>query len=606
MTDRTKILPPSIFLTHYRMMTEEIHPSKLNIFQQYRRTVKFASTTSRLKNKDWYRDALALDVQIHCYIKDDGGASCFLHVVSSDFYEQIGTLNPSQLTQYSELEKFVNQTLFHEAAKRAKSLGIILYLADEMSIASLGPEHENPGDMNGLRTMMVDSPKKALDDKTVSVESHAWRLFPYAGASEGNEFATAVAVSRKYEDTLRVFREIGEDMNLPIMTEALCAPLCAIASMPWFSKTDRNGTVAVLNYDKFTLLAFFNSSFDLMLLRYMPHSNGAKVPANIGPAVLATAAAFELEDPAIQLLPLSGQDVDPAIISLQSSMMGSEIMLVDISEIMKKKNLPENTPLEMLVSTQKIDPAICPLAENETFSSYQDEEWHLQDFLAPSRKELELHPGAKDIKLLKLGRRAKMLAAVALVGVVLYSGFDVWKKMASPAWLHKPNNSASSTAMLNEKVKQYGHWNNLLKGRSKGWVSMELVTQMIPNDGSVILKEVDHQVTQKPEKDGKKLGFKKEWNISGLANDAGLKYLAEMNTRQGVQKLFSNVAKTTGNSAYLPSAGKRNITVTLEKKNNSANPGSKMKYAFSMVITQTFASTDDMAIAGIKPVTKKK
>ena len=79
-----------------------------------------------------------------------------------------------------------------------------------------------------------------------------------------------------------------------------------------------------------------------------------------------------------------------------------------------------------------------------------------------------------------------------------------------------------------------------------------------------------------------------------------------MKTSQGAHKLFTNVAKTTGNSAYLPSAGKRNITVTLEQKNDSANPGSKLKYTFSMVVTQTFASTDDMAIAGIKPVTKKK
>ena len=267
------------------MMNEEIHPSNLNILQQYRRTVKLATSTSRLKNADWYKDALELDVQVHLYLKDEGGADCYLHIGSTNHYEQIDSLNSHQLEKYDELEKFVHQILSMDDARRAKSLGIIFYIADEMSIASLGPEHQNPGELDDLRTMMLDSPKEVLEDKTVSLESHAWRLFPYAGAAVGNEFATAVAVSRKREDTLRAFREIGEQMNLPIRTTALCAPLCAIASLPWFSNQDSNGTVAVVSYEKFTLLSFYNSSFELMLLRYMPHSNGAKVPANIGRAV---------------------------------------------------------------------------------------------------------------------------------------------------------------------------------------------------------------------------------------------------------------------------------------------------------------------------------
>jgi len=548
------------------MMNEEIHPSNLNIIQQYRR-----------------------------------------------HYEKIGTLTQHQLDNYEELEKFVSQILFHEAANHAKSLGIVTYLGDEMSIASLGPEHQNPGELGELRDMMMDSPKEVLEDKTVSIESHAWRLFPYAGAEVGNEFATAVAVSRKHENTLRALREIGEQMNLPIRTTALCAPLCAIASLPWFSSVDNNGTVAVINYQKFTLLGFFNKSYELMLLRYMPHSNGAKVPANIGPAVLATAAAFELENPVIQLLPVCGQDMEPAIVSLQSTMMGSEIMLVDIQEVMRNKNIPETVPLEVLTTTQQLDPEIYPLAANETFSSYESERWHTQDFLSPSNEELEMNPGQQDMKLLKLGRRMKMVAALLLGAVVLYSGFNVWNKMSSPEWLYKPKNSAATAAMLSKQIQQYDHWENLLKERSKAWVSMELLTRMVPEDGSVILSGVTHSVTQKPEQGAKKLGFQKEWVVKGLTNEAGLKHLSALSTREGVKKLFSDVAAATGNSAYLPDAGKRDITVTLKQKNNnrfntvgSRSPGDTLKYSFTMVITQTFGGGDDMAIAGVKTVTIKR
>lgn len=595
------------------MMLEDTHPSELNLLQQYRRTVKLANTTSRLKNNDWYKDALELDVQVHCYMKDEGGADCFLHVRSTNHYAAIGSLNPRQLEQYEELEKFVNHVLSLDDCGRAKSLGVIIYIADEMSIASLGPEHQNPADLGELRGLMAESPKEVLEDKTVSLESHAWRLFPYAGAAAGNEFATAVAVSRRREDTLRAFREIGEQMNLPIRTAALCAPLCAVASLPWFSSADQNGTVAVVSYQKFTLLAFFNANFDLMLLRYMPHANGAAVPANIGPAVLATAAAFELENPGIQLLPVGGQDVEAAIVSLQSSMMASEIVLVDIKGIVASKHLPEGTPLEVLATTQDLDAEVYPLAANETFGSYKEDGWHRQDFLAPAREEIELHPAEQDMKLLKLGRRLKTVAAVLLAAVVLYSGFSVWRKMTSPAWMYQPKNTVTTAAVLGKQIQQFNHWENLLKDRSKAWASMELLTQMVPEDGSVILSDVSHRVVQKPEKGAQKVGLQKEWVVNGLMNEKGLEHLNRLSTREGIKKLFSDVATTTGNSAYLPDVGKRDITVTMKQLNNHKfnavnpkNPGDKLKFAFKMTITQTFGSADDMAIAGLKPAEVKK
>ena len=586
-------------------MHEEIHPSKLNIFKQYRRAVKQARSTSRLKNKDWYRDALDLGVQIHCYIKDSGGAECFLHVSETNVYARIGTLNPRQLQQYDELEKFVHKALFHEAAAKAKSLGIIIYLADELSLASLGPEYQDREEVPELRDLITASPKEVLEDKTVSIESHAWRLFPYAGATEGKEFATAVAVSRTYEGTLRAFREIGEEMNLPVRTAALSAPLCALASLPLFSSANNSGTVAILNYQEFTLLAFFNNNFDLMMLRYMPHSNGATVPVNIGPAILATSTAFELENPTIQIIPVFGQNVDTAVLSLQSSMIGSEIILVDIKDINRRRNLPQSIPLEMVVSTQEIDADVFPLASNETFMSFASENWQLQDFLSPSNEELEMSPNRNDIKLLKIGGIAVKLAAVILAAVILYSGFQVWGKVKSPAWLFEAKNSAATATMLGQELQQYNHWENLLKDRSKGWVSMELMSQMVPTDGSVILSGVNHSVSQKPEKHSQKLGFDKKWVINGLANEEGLKHLSAVATREGVKKLFTEVATSTGNSAYLPDEGKRDITVKLtQKTNNSYNSlapktlGDKLEYSFTILIVQSFTSADDMAIAG--------
>ncbi|WP_435893817.1 hypothetical protein [Oceaniferula spumae] len=595
------------------MIHKDKHPSELNSLQRYNRTVKLATKTNRLKNKDWYRDALELDVQVHCYKRDEAGMDCYLHVKSHNLYEKIGVLKPSQLEQYDELKIFVNQALSHEAAAKAKSLGIIFYLADELSIASLGPEHQNPAELDELRAKMVESPKEVLEDKTVSIESHAWRLFPYAGAAAGNEFATAVAVSRRNEDTLRALRDIGEELNLPIRTAALSAPLCAIDALPWFSRADQNGTVAVFAYKQFSLVAFFNQHFDLMLFRYMPHSNGATVPANIGPAVLATAAAFELENPVIQIIPVSGQDVDAAIVSLQSSMMNSEIILMDIGEIVRNKNLPTDVPLEMLATTQELDMEMNPLAANETFRTCLEDGWHVQDFLAPSAEELEFSPSEQDMKLLKMSRHGKVAAACILGGVVLYSGFSIWSKLTDPAWMYESKNTAGTAAALNKELQQYKHWENLLKDRSKGWVSLELITRLSPDDGSVMLTDVNHRFLNSKTSNAGKHGFQKEWIVNGLADEEGLKYITAISTRDGIKRLFLGVAKTTGNEAYLPEAEHRDVTVNLKQNNNPKfkpkSPkriGGNLPYSFRMVITQTFGSDDNMALAGVKPTSTKK
>ena len=122
-------------------MSDLKHPSKLNVFQQYRRSVKVAKTTSRMKNMAWYQDPLDLDIQIHCYLKDDTGAACYLHIRSSNVFEKLDDLNLRQLEQRDQLEQFIDAALKHDSCRGAKSLGVVFYLADEFSLAGLGPEY---------------------------------------------------------------------------------------------------------------------------------------------------------------------------------------------------------------------------------------------------------------------------------------------------------------------------------------------------------------------------------------------------------------------------------------------------------------------------------
>ena len=590
-------------------MSDLKHPSELNTFQQYRRSVKVAKTTSRMKNLAWYQSPLELDVQIHCYIKDGSGASCYLRVQSSDVYEQIKGLNSRQLEQREELEKFIDSALEHEACRKAKSLGVIFYLADEFSLAGLGPEYRNPSELPDLRDKMHHDPKEVLDDKTISTETHAWRLFPYAGAAAGGEFATAVAVSRRRSETLKALREIGDEKNFPIKTSALSAPLCAIGLVPWFANASEDGGVCLFNYHTFTLMAFFNSHGNLIVLRFMPHANGAVIPANIGPAIQSTATAFEMEKPDIFLVSMVGNDLVSFSSLLQQSMHGASVLTVDPDQLLHAHGLPPGYPLEFIAITQDIDTEVYPLAENETFSALRDEAWYLQDFLSAEQNEIDMYPDRADMKILKFGRRIKKMIAVLFMGIFLYAGYTISTKVKSDVWSHQPADDKAEKNVLTNELKRYQHWNNLLMDRSKAWVCLELVARMIPVDGSVILKTVKHDVQLKKESNSSQSGFSKGWVITGFASELGIEHLEKHCTSDGINKLFLDVALSTENAVYLPEAGHRDITVSLVPRSNpsfnkfnSQNAGNSFERVFTLTISQNVTADDEMALSTVEGV----
>lgn len=588
------------------------HPSELNSYQQYRHAVKIAKSSSRMRNPAWYQNALDLDVQIHLYLMDNVSAACYLYVRSSGVFDKIADISSRQLEQREELAKLVDKALKHDASRGAKSLGVVLYLADEFSLAGLGPEYKNPAELQGLREKMRYAPKEVLDDKTISTETHAWRLFPYAGAAAGTEFATAVAVSCKRSHTLKALREIADEKNFPIRTCALSAPLCAIGLVPWFANGGSDGGVCLFNYHTFTLMAFFGSQGELLVMRSMPHANGSAMPANIGPAIQATATAFEMERPDISVVSMVGNDVEALSAILQQSIPGASANTVNFDDFLHENNLPVDSPLECISVTQTIDPEIFPLAGNETFTALAKEGWHLQDFLAADQHELDMYPDRSDMKILRFGGRVKKLAAVLFLGVLAYGGLNISTKINSDVWAHQPKDDQAESKLLTGEIARYEHWNNLLMDRSKAWVCLELVARITPTDGSVVLKNVKHDLKLKREVNSSDSGFSKDWVITGYATDHGIEQLEKHCTSDGVRKLFLDVAQCTESAAYLPDVGQRDITVSLAprsnpmynkyNKYNNLNAGSAFERIFTLTISQNITADDEMALVAVKEV----
>ncbi|MGJ8676819.1 MAG: hypothetical protein ACSHX0_04835 [Akkermansiaceae bacterium] len=576
----------------------------MNIYQSYQRAVQLSKTTSRMNNHDWYKKSLELDVQVHFYPSEANSLNSYLFIKSKNHYEKLASIEYDQLENQDALQGYVNELLQNQGMKKIKSVGVILYVADELAIASLGPEHQNPFELLDLKERIINEPGEVLEDKTVSMDTHSWRLFPYVGAVDGSEFATAVVLSRKYAETMRLFREIGNEQNLPIVTSVLSAPICAVASLPWFSKAKEHGMIVVFNYAQFTLLAFFNQLGDLMMLRNMPHPAGSHFPVNIGSGLIATANAFELESPEINILSLVNNEMSGLITSVQKTMQNSDIMLIDQKEILKSRGLAPDIPLEMLVTTQDYDLESCPLASNKTFMDLKENSWHLQEFLLPSTEEAILYPNLGEMKLLKLGKYLKMAALVVGLCLISWKGFTLLKIMQSEAWQYNGGSGVASAGVLQAQIKKYGQLNGVLQDRSKGWVCLELLRTFTPEDGSVILDEVSHVAIQERAGKTAKSGMSKSWSINGFTTEKGLSYLESLTTRGRMDALFSVIAKTSGNSAYSADVAQRELLVDLQNSINSsfkstASVGDPNSYplSFKMNIRQTLSASDQMAIS---------
>jgi len=582
----------------------------MSLRQQYKHAIRLDKTTSRMSNKDWYRDALELDVQLHCYIVDEARMDCYLHIQSSAYYEVIGQCDLNALEKKESQVALLQGVLESPAVKKAKakSIGVVLYLADEFLLACLGPEHSDPETLVDLAHLIEEDPREVLEDKTLSVDSHSWRMFPYVGASNGGEFATAVAVPRKMESFLAHLREFGNDTNFPVRTVALAAPLVGVASLPWCASANPQGTVAVYNYAKFTTLAFFNAQCDLVMLRHIAHAQGAPIPRNLGPLLFSAATSFELENPEVYIFPMVGANVENEVLSVQTAMASSAIMVVNAEDVLLSRNVTVPIPLEVLTMTSELDASIYPLAGNATFSSMLEEGWLAQDFLPPSRAEEDLTPSAMAMRMLKISRWVKVVAVLALTALIVVVGMDVMKKVTSEMWLTKPNNDQARLVALQNQINEYTHWDALLKDRSKGWVSMELVSELVPDDGSILLTSVEHRATRsKDQKSG--MDLVKTWNVSGKMTVEQYQKLDEDYNKvnsEKVKDIFRRVVKKTGDSSYDPDVKGRDLTVKFSRvssgggRSRSSQGKEKLPITFKLIITQSYPKTDPVSLTGVK------
>ena len=588
-------------------MESLVHPSELSVWHRFLQARRLHKETSRSKSKDWYRPALALECQLHLFLEDGKITDAWL--VTGKLPERNWQKVPAPpLVTGAEEEEEENQLVayFGELRKvlkkeKARSLGVVLHLADEFATSELAPMHEKPEDFNELRDLLSCDPQKVLQDHSASAEEISYRLFPNPGNDSLNMLGAAITISRRYQGFLKEFRAVGEGDKFPIRTVALSAPLVALHHLPkMMPETPGNPFCLVLTYSSFSVLAFFKRSGELVMLRTVRHHIGG-IPRNVTNTIQTMAVALELGELEVFLLPLS---------RVQEFTGTENIPGLQQSKLINWQESPgakPEIPLEFQSATW-VKPADEEepqgLFRAETFVELEKEGWALQDFLPPTQEEEDLYPSMIEMQSMRYGAIGVKVGLALLLLLLAWTGLRAFAILRDTAWHIKDTASLTSTnQVLDGKIRRFEGWNALLADRSKAWVNMELLNRLFPNPRSVVL--IDTNYTNRPENIPKQktLGMVKEWTIKGYANDQALGHLNALNTRDGIKEVFERVYKVTGAEPLRTDLTSRNIVVNLvasENKRYDPDKGATVEFQFpfqfDLTITQRITQDDPIAI----------
>lgn len=552
----------------------------------------------------WYKDALALDYQFHIIV-DGVSVHTFFYNRTNLTWSAGLHVSEEVLADPEQTLELGNRLIKQVEDLKGRHLGIVIHVADEFATAEIKPKLNNPGALNDLRQVIYDDPKEVLEDSSVSPEQASWRVMPYPAAGS-QMIATTIRVSRRLDSFVTRLRNLGNDRNFPIITHAVSAPLVAMMGLPSVVDVSTNKPfVAVLQYPWFTAMAFFNEHSNLRLIRSIQH-RGQRCPANFWSSLVTTNASLEFVNPDIYILPLGDQVDGKVSEDLRRYFPSSHIKTVYFPEV---PPLPAWAP-EPSLCVSDITTTNSNETESHTFGLLRTEGWFLQDFLTPSAHDQALFPSRNEIRLLRYFNITKRVIYVALLLLIISMIIEVYGVISKPEWAFDDNEARivqQKMNMLGAEKARLEHWNIMLDDRAKAWASMELVARLFPEKSGILIKNLNHTVRTEPAPKQMKIGFTKEWKISGLFRTEALDHVNLINSPEGVTAKFLELSKITGDSSFDPTPTTRSLGVSMKiQENPKFQPRSiediadsdttTYSYNFELSIIQRFEPTDVLAI----------
>jgi hypothetical protein len=613
-------------------------PCELKAADIYRQARTVASKTSRGTDGNWYRGPEELPCQWHIWF-DGGREVCSAIYSRLENKWQTGPALPlANLTTAEGVSEMLGEFLSTaHFPQPPKALGVILHIADEFGLAEIAQATESgegPDDLGLMRYNLIDEPKEVLADREVSTDANSWRLLPFWGAAPGQPRFTAVALSRSREAFLQELLACGEEMRIPIRVAVTSAPVEAIAAMPLLQPELQGGCLVAMQYLKYTAVFAISATGELRSVRTLAHRGGLLVPSGFGDILWNMAIGAELAgvdagagQPKVYLVSsdqraLLAAKQDLEVYSLSRQTIHWEIL--DLAAHPALAGIPGHR-LEFLIYDphviEQVRNGATPLAATETFKSLWSG-WASQSYFDTGKLD-NRYPALSDLRLLRFASWFVYVLVFGLVSSGAYGTYSLFAAMNHPSWQltqEQVDMTKGRHAKLMAERKQIDVTKRLLLPRSRGWVTLEFLMQLFPEDSGVRLDFFDYSVEAsrtaaagaKTAASAEYTGITRKWSFRGLVKPKAMELLSNLNSQRGLKAFFERVAKATEDPSYEPDP-ERQLTVTLTQGRNSRfdaqvdagdlarDPSLAYPFTFEATITQTMTAKDPLALPIQKP-----
>lgn len=154
---------------------------------------------------------------------------------------------------------------------------------------------------------------------------------------------------------------------------------------------------------------------------------------------------------------------------------------------------------------------------------------------------------------------------------------------------------------LRETRQYLSLWDKILTPRSQASSAMDFFLTLVPEGHDVVCDRLKYAIKQTETKPGATAagGFLREWSIEGSCTDRGRSHLERLREGSTISNMFASTAIRLTDPTF-GIANTRVVKIVLrEEANPQSAPGSKtgaLPYQFRLVVTQTFAGNDPLAI----------
>jgi hypothetical protein len=350
------------------------------------------------------------------------------------------------------------------------------------------------------------------------------------------------------------------------------------------------------------------------------------VPAGFGDILWHMALAAEQATPNVLVVSADAQALNSAAKEFEFYSINRKAIqfeLLNLKEHPALTGVPWHRPEFLIYGAAATDQAgslSAAMATAETFRGLWAG-WARQSYIDTARLD-QLYPSQQDLRVLRFSSWFTYLLVFLLFGTGGYGTWSLFAGLNHPSWELTSSQMKQTlekhTKLLEEK-KQIEITTRLFQPRSRGWVILEFLLQLFPEDSGVRLDSFLYNIeaARSPVASSKgakpdSSGLNRTWTLKGLAKPRAVQLLSTLNSQRGLSALFEKVADATGDESCRPAVN-RQMTIELTQGRNprfnpqasveelARDPSQAFPLSFEAIITQVLGEKDELSLPLDKP-----